>query len=68
LRCHHHEIYLSDPRKSPAQKMLTVLRHPVDHGLRLCEQPRREQAVSKALAVLALGRLEWMTLVREGTG
>ena len=67
LRGHHHEIYLSDPRKSPAQKMLIVLRHPVDHCLRLCEQPRREQAVCNALAVLAVGRLEWMTWVREGT-
>ena len=25
----HHEIYLSDPRKTPAQKMKTILRQPV---------------------------------------
>lgn len=31
LRGHHHEIYLSDPRKSAPQKMRTVLRHPVGH-------------------------------------
>jgi hypothetical protein len=31
LRSHHHEIYLSDPRKSAPQKMRTVLRHPVGH-------------------------------------
>lgn len=30
LRGHHHEIYVSDPRKSPPQKMRTVLRHPVE--------------------------------------
>lgn len=26
----HHEIYLSDPRKSNPEKMLTVLRHPIE--------------------------------------
>ena len=31
LRGHHHEIYLSDPRKSAPEKMRTVLRHPVRH-------------------------------------
>ena len=25
----HHEIYLSDPRKTPAEKLKTVIRHPV---------------------------------------
>ena len=25
----HHEIYLSDPRKTPPEKRKTVLRHPV---------------------------------------
>ena len=25
----HHEIYLSDPRKSPPEKWKTVLRHPI---------------------------------------
>ena len=25
----HHEIYLSDPRKVPAEKLRTVIRHPV---------------------------------------
>ena len=25
----HHEIYLSDPRKTPAEKRKTVIRHPV---------------------------------------
>ena len=25
----HHEIYLSDPRKTPPQKMKTILRQPV---------------------------------------
>lgn len=29
----HHEIYLSDPRKSKPQSMKTVLRHPVARGL-----------------------------------
>jgi hypothetical protein len=29
LRGKHHEIYLSDPRRSPASKMRTILRHPV---------------------------------------
>jgi len=27
----HHEIYLSDPRKSAPDKMKTVLRHPVEY-------------------------------------
>ena len=31
LRGRHHEIYLSDPRKSAPEKMRTVLRHPVGH-------------------------------------
>jgi len=26
---HHHEIYLSDPRKTPAEKLKTILRQPV---------------------------------------
>ena len=26
---HHHEIYLSDPRRTAPQKLKTVLRHPV---------------------------------------
>lgn len=25
----HHEIYLSDPRRTPPHKMRTILRHPV---------------------------------------
>lgn len=25
----HHEIYLSDPRKVPAEKLKTVIRHPI---------------------------------------
>ena len=25
----HHEIYLSDPRKTPEEKRRTVLRHPI---------------------------------------
>ncbi len=29
LRGHHHEIYLSDPRRSAPKKMRTILRHPV---------------------------------------
>jgi hypothetical protein len=29
LQGHHHEIYLSDPRRCAPQKMRTVLRHPV---------------------------------------
>lgn len=28
LRDKHHEIYLSDPRKSAPEKMKTILRHP----------------------------------------
>jgi len=31
LRGHHHEIYLSDPRRCAPEKMRTVLRHPVRH-------------------------------------
>jgi hypothetical protein len=31
LRGHHHEIYLSDPRKAAPEKMRTVLRQPVGH-------------------------------------
>jgi hypothetical protein len=31
LRGRHHEIYLSDPRKTAPEKMRTVLRHPVGH-------------------------------------
>jgi hypothetical protein len=26
---HHHEIYLSDPRKTAAEKLKTILRQPV---------------------------------------
>jgi hypothetical protein len=26
----HHEIYISDPRKVPVEKLRTVLRHPVE--------------------------------------
>jgi hypothetical protein len=26
---HHHEIYLSDPRKTSPEKLRTVIRHPV---------------------------------------
>jgi hypothetical protein len=26
---HHHEIYLSDPRRTAPEKLKTVLRHPV---------------------------------------
>lgn len=29
LRGRHHEIYLSDPRKSAPEKMKTILRHPI---------------------------------------
>lgn len=25
----HHEIYLSDPRRVPAERLKTILRHPV---------------------------------------
>jgi hypothetical protein len=25
----HHEIYLSDPRRVPAERLRTILRHPV---------------------------------------
>jgi hypothetical protein len=28
----HHEIYLSDPRKTAAEKLKTVIRHPVKMG------------------------------------
>ena len=28
----HHEIYLSDPRKTPPEKRRTVIRHPVKKG------------------------------------
>jgi hypothetical protein len=26
---HHHEIYLSDPRRTPTEKLRTVIRQPV---------------------------------------
>jgi hypothetical protein len=26
---HHHEIYISDPRKTAPEKLKTVLRHPI---------------------------------------
>lgn len=29
----HHEIYLSDPRKTAPEKLRTVLRHPVEQGI-----------------------------------
>ncbi|NLM59255.1 MAG: hypothetical protein GX194_09100, partial [Clostridium sp.] len=29
----HHEIYLSDPRKSKPESMKTVLRHPVERSI-----------------------------------
>lgn len=29
LNGHHHEIYLSDPRKTPVEKLKTILRYPV---------------------------------------
>jgi Uncharacterized conserved protein len=31
----HHEIYLSDPRKTAPERMKTILRHPVEHNERL---------------------------------
>lgn len=34
LRDKHHEIYLSDPRKSSPEKLRTILRHPVQKGKR----------------------------------
>jgi hypothetical protein len=30
LRGHHHEIYLNDPRRVPAARLKTILRHPVE--------------------------------------
>jgi hypothetical protein len=30
LRGHHHEIYMSDPRRAPPEKWRTILRHPVE--------------------------------------
>jgi len=30
LRGHHHEIYLSDPRRSKPENMKTIIRHPLD--------------------------------------
>jgi hypothetical protein len=34
LRFHgrHHEIYLSDPRRVPPERLKTILRHPVKAG------------------------------------
>jgi len=29
---HHHEIYLSDPRRVPPERLKTILRHPVDQA------------------------------------
>jgi len=36
LQCHgrHHEIYLSDPRRIPPERLKTILRQPVGAGLR----------------------------------
>jgi hypothetical protein len=30
LRGHHHEIYMSDPRRTPPEKWRTILRHPIE--------------------------------------
>jgi hypothetical protein len=30
LRGKHHEIYLSDPRRTAPEKLKTVLRHPIE--------------------------------------
>ena len=30
LRGHHHEIYLSDPRRSKPENLKTIIRHPLD--------------------------------------
>jgi hypothetical protein len=30
LRGHHHEIYMSDPRRTPPEKWKTILRHPIE--------------------------------------
>ena len=32
FRGHHHEIYLSDPRRVPPERLKTILRHPVDQA------------------------------------
>ena len=40
----HHEIYLSDPRKTPAPKLKTILRQPVRRGEKsnvIVNDPRR---------------------------
>jgi hypothetical protein len=29
---HHHEIYFSDPRRTPPERFRTILRHPVKKG------------------------------------
>ena len=34
FRARHHEIYLSDPRRVPASRLRTILRHPVAPGRR----------------------------------
>ena len=39
----HHEIYLSDPRKTPAEKLKTILRQPVDR-LDDYAEPRFDEA------------------------
>ena len=35
----HHEIYLSDPRKTPPEKRKTVIRHPIRRKEPLCDRP-----------------------------
>ncbi len=33
IRGKHHEIYMSDPRRTAASKLKTILRHPVKKAL-----------------------------------
>jgi len=32
FRGRHHEIYLSDPRRVPAERLKTILRHPIERS------------------------------------
>ena len=42
----HHEIYLSDPRRTPPERIRTILRHPVAKILQLHELHLRDDALA----------------------
>lgn len=40
---HHHEIYLSDPRKTAPEKLKTVIRHPIPKKYKLMALSREAE-------------------------